>query len=470
MSRLKKILLGFGILIVVLAASFLLVVGPWPVYASTGYENAGYYEKALEDIQANVAESTLTEKPGTLRAGWASRIITPKIGTPMAGYSARPGDKASEGVRDELYVKALALDDGVDTVVLVGADMLIIPPNLAELVREKVAAKSPLTTNDLLFGASHTHCGPGAFGPGIAAKISAGTYDPAIPEFLATNFADAILEAYQKREPAKLAHGSVDAPDYIRNRTRDAGVDSELSFLVVEQEDQDRCYLTSYSAHPTNFGSRMMEFSAEYPGELMRHIERATKATALYLGGALGSMGPKAPDAPNASAKVEAMGQALAQLVLDNTQNLRFETNLDVASLSIPIGMPAKQMRPSSPGWRLSPILARIFGVPSEGWLQGARVGEILFVGVPFDFSGETSADWKAWAATKDYDLWTTSFASTYCGYLSPDKYYTKLEDDGRLDYEIGLMNWFGPDTEAYYTSLLHHMADAMDSAPKEAA
>ena len=136
--------------------------------------------------------------------------------------------------------------------------MLIIPPNIADMVRERVAASTPLDANDIYFTATHTHCGPGAFGPGFAAKISGGTYDPAIPELLVEAFSTAILGAYTRLAPAKLAHGVIDAEGLIRNRTRQAPVDPNLNFLVVEQDDGDRCYMTRFSGHPTIFGGSML--------------------------------------------------------------------------------------------------------------------------------------------------------------------------------------------------------------------
>ncbi len=96
-----------------------------------------------------------------------------------------------------------------------------------------------------------------------------------------------------------------------------------------------------------------------------------------------------------------------------------------------------------------------------EGWIQGVRVGDVFFVALPFDFSGEISAEWKDWAADQGYDLWTTSFNSAYCGYLSPDEYY--LEEP--LNYETGLMSWFGPENEAYFTALFQHLFRLMTDA-----
>lgn len=457
MSRKKKIIISLLAVPVILAALFVLIVGPWPTYSDSRYQSQAYYRDALADIAKHAATSELTSSPGALQAGWAKRKITPEPGVPLGGYSGRKNGKKSTGVRDDLYVRALALSDGRDTVILVGSDMLIIPPNLSEAVRERCAAEAGLTGDQILFNASHTHCGPGGFMPGMISAMSGGEYDPVFIDFLVASFADAIVEAQKRLEPASLASGSVTAPQFIRNRARDgAPVDPELSFLLAKQDDGDICYLVSYSAHPTNFSDDMMEFSAEYPGELMRFIERETSQDAQYLGGAVGSMGPRAPEAPTASERVVAMGQGLAGLILAQDDNLTFSNHLDIASAGVPIGMPPFQLRPAenTTEWRLSPLLTDFLGLERKGWIHGVRVGNLFFVGMPFDFSGESSIEWKAWAETQGLDLWTLSFCSTYCGYFTPDKYYL----DKPLGYETGIMSWFGPNVEAYFTELFHEM------------
>ncbi len=482
MRIMKRILLVIFLLVVILAAAIVAFVGPWPTYASSNFETADYYHEALRAIDAGALQNDFAATPDRLRAGWARRDITPKPGTPMGGYGARfkitpsnlllnkyEDDQNATGVHDPLFVKALALSDGKDTAVIVGADMLIIPPNLAMLVREKVAAQTPLTEQDILFGASHTHCGPGGFGPGLAARITGGKYDPELVEMLAARFSEAIVEAYASMQPARYAHDSVDAPQFIRNRARDAGVDSELSYLALERDDGKKCFLVSFSAHPTNYGDDMLEFSAEYPGALMRTLEAESGAEVVYLGGALGSMGPRAPEAPTREQRVEAMGAGLARLLLADAAQLapeNYTETADVASLGTALGMPPVQMRPLSTKWRLSPFVTKLLGNPPDGWIQGVRVGSVYFFGVPFDLSGELSAEWKEWARQMGIDLWASGFCAAYCGYLSPDKYYN-VEP---LEYETGFMSWFGPNAEAYFTALLRRTIAALTPASPEAA
>jgi hypothetical protein len=361
----------------------------------------------------------------------------------------------------------VAFSDGEDPAVVVGADMLLVPPNIVKPVRAEVAKATPLTPNNLFFTASHTHDGPGGLAPGMVANTSFGRYDPKVPALIARAFTKAILDAYRSLEPAKMAHDGVNAEQFIRNRTRKAPVDPELSYLVVEKDNGKRCYLVSFSAHPTILGDDNMQFSAEYPGYLQRAIEKTTGATCVYLGGAVGSMGPQPPEAPDAFAKCQAMGESLANLVLEHTANLRWETNADVVSIGIAFDLPQAQVRLFSPRWRLSPLFGSLVGLTGKGWMTAVRVGDVLFVNTPGDFSGEISAEWKKWAANKGYDLWASGFSGEYAGYISPDQYYDEVTNaKGRTEYETGLMSWTGPHQEAFFTALKDRMIDALGKVP----
>ncbi len=457
----KKILIGFVAFMVLLAGLFVVFIGPWPTY-SAGFEGAGYFKNTMARLDQAAQSVKPQDNPGPLKVGWGTALITPPIGTPLAGYSARMS-KPSTGVNDELHVKAIAISDGTDTAVLIGADMLLIPPNIAEPVREQVARETPLKAGNLFFTASHTHDGVGAFAPGLVAEFSFGKYNPAIPPMLISAFTKAIVEAYNAMEPAKLAHGAIDAPQFIRNRARDAGVDPVLNWLLAEKANGKRCFVTRYSAHPTILDDDNMLFSAEYPGYLQSAIEKATGATAIFLGGAVGSMSPRAPEAADPIGRCEAMGQGLAQLVLEAAQNPVFVERADVASIGIPIDLPPFQMRPLSTKWRLSPLARRLVGLRATGWMTAVRVGNIVFVNAPGDFSGEIAVTWRQMAANKGLDLWASGFSGEYAGYISPDRYYLDVRDKhGNPQYETAIMSWFGPHLEGYLTTLMARMVDSL--------
>ena len=462
MTRTRKILLISACLLGAIVVCCVVLVGPWPTYGS-GFKDKPYYVNAVVAIDQHTQRvSHGHDAIGRFRAGWAARSITPPKGTPLAGYGGRRG-RPSTGTHDKIYVKALAGSDNTDTAVLVGSDLLIVPENVADRVRVRVSQQTSLTANEILFNASHNHSGPGAFAPGLASKLFNGPYDATIPAMLCTAFTEAIVEAYQSMSLARLAHGSVDVPQYIQNRTRKEGpVDSELSYLLIEQDRGQRCYLVSYSAHPTVLGSDSMQFTGEYPGFLMRRITEKTGAEAIYLGGAVGSMSHRAPQGETPLARCESMGTALADRVLTEARHeSRFRDRVDVASMGIPISLPPFQLRLSE-HWRVSTFLPPILGIDADGWMHALRIGDMAFIGTPADYCGEISVKLKSWAEDRSVDLWVLSFNGDYVGYISPDKYYSDVDEHGGLGYEGGTMSWIGPDQEAFTVALIKRMVNAL--------
>ena len=77
----------------------------------------------------------------------------------MAGYGARK--KQSKGVRQDLYVKALALEDQTGkTAVLITLDRVEIGREQAGVIAERCQKQFGLTRDRLVLNVSHTHSGP----------------------------------------------------------------------------------------------------------------------------------------------------------------------------------------------------------------------------------------------------------------------------------------------------------------------
>src|SRR5436305_11605326 len=103
---------------------------------------------------------------GQWRAGTAKVAITPTESIWMAGYAART--KPSAGVQTELYLKALALDDGGGRPsVLVTSDLVGLRRQVADRIAERCEKQYGLTRDRLVINSSHTHSGPttGDFSP-----------------------------------------------------------------------------------------------------------------------------------------------------------------------------------------------------------------------------------------------------------------------------------------------------------------
>lgn len=93
------------------------------------------------------------------KAGLGKVVITPREPIMMGGYASR--DHPSEGVRQDLHAKALALEDESGRrVVIVTLDLSGIPKDVADPIVAQAASAYGLRRDQLMLNASHTHSGP----------------------------------------------------------------------------------------------------------------------------------------------------------------------------------------------------------------------------------------------------------------------------------------------------------------------
>lgn len=74
-----------------------------------------------------------------LKGGCSKVNITPPLGIPLIGSYGKPSDD----ILDELYAKALVLNDGSTTIAIVSADLLYSPLEeitnpVREIIKEKI--------------------------------------------------------------------------------------------------------------------------------------------------------------------------------------------------------------------------------------------------------------------------------------------------------------------------------------------
>src|SRR5579859_1899721 len=138
------------------------------------YLREKYYADTVAQLQAATATNSIVQ--GELAAGFGRAVLTPKINAPqdnaikgefrslpLAGYGNRHG-KPAQGVHDDLYVKAVALRVGDRLAVMVGADALIIPPEVTDEVTRRLGQELKLSREQLYLSATHTHSGLGGWG------------------------------------------------------------------------------------------------------------------------------------------------------------------------------------------------------------------------------------------------------------------------------------------------------------------
>jgi neutral ceramidase len=255
------------------------------------------------------------EMPAAFRAGFGKREITPPPGLPMWGYGARH-DKLAEGALDPLWAKAVVIHAGNAKLALVGLDLGRGPtPAMMEKIRRTIAEKGHIEY--VLISGSHTHHGPvieltdrPGFGKGKFDKAVA--YGKKLPDLIIA----AILDADRAAVPCQLGIATRNV-DLNRNRHTKHQPKPTDPMLAVLRFDDARgkpiAVLVNFAAHPTMTDTKILKYSADYPGFMQRRVEEALKTNCLFMQGAAGDMSVNS--GPHSGPK--AYGEYLGDLVVE---------------------------------------------------------------------------------------------------------------------------------------------------------
>ena len=159
-------------------------------------------------INAHVSEN----QPYKLYAGWSTKSITPDQPVALNGQAAT---RISREIKDPITCTALAIEtrDGnksIETAILVSVDVIGIPDILLDKVKSLVGKKLPdFDVNKMVLNATHTHTAPVLYhNPDWPYDIPEDVLQPAqYLEFASRQIADAVVEAWNSRQPAGMSWG-----------------------------------------------------------------------------------------------------------------------------------------------------------------------------------------------------------------------------------------------------------------------
>ena len=214
---------------------------------------------------------------GELKGGVAEVNITPPIGNSLCGFGNRKGP--AESVYDDLFARALVLDDGRTRLAIVTSDLISFAPDLVRRIRDLVERVAGVPGEGLLLNGSHSHSGPT-----VMSFRSMGSRDVAYEDVLCRQVAGAVRMAADRVEPVSLSAGRAPVRIAHNRRARRSGrmtighnpAGAEAPWVDVLRVDARSgptlglLYVTA--AHPVNL--RGLAFSAEFPGYAARTIRR----------------------------------------------------------------------------------------------------------------------------------------------------------------------------------------------------
>src|ERR1051326_740026 len=225
--------------------------------------------------------STLAAEPAVLRVG-ASRVpITPpaNAGLPMSGYAGRT--QGFRAIHDDIYVRAIVLDDGSTQAALVTWELLFVPDAVWEDVSRRVSSEIGIRPEYLLLSAVHDHGAPtigGTQAPAGTVAYTKSVEDAAV---------EAIRRAKQQLQPARFGIGTGTA--YVNVNRREFGASrgwwlghneegpSDKTVTVLRFDDASGKPIAmwiNYPVHAVIMGPENLQITGDLAGATSRFVEQ----------------------------------------------------------------------------------------------------------------------------------------------------------------------------------------------------
>lgn len=236
-----------------------------------------------------------------MNAGFARQDITPPLGTTMMGFGGRDMEHGCTGVHDPIHTRALYLESGGETALIMGYDLCFLGRADADRFKGAIGRVMDIAPRQIFLNTSHNHVGPKA-GTWYSAGYEADDRDYLMQ--LETATVNAALAARENARPATMRAGVTASslpvnrrkrmPDgSIENRPNPAGraYDKLPIVLFEDKAGQPVCLLFSISCHPSMISG--WDISAEYPGAAMDRLDaHFSKTCSLFLQGVGGDAKP----------------------------------------------------------------------------------------------------------------------------------------------------------------------------------
>ena len=299
------------------------------------------------------AALTVQAQPGW-KAGCARVCITPQEPVWMAGYAFR--DHPSEGVRQDIWAKALALEDSLGRVgVIVTMDLLSIPGDFSDDLRNDLSQKLGLSREQIILNVSHTHSGP-VIGRALRYIYPMEEKDwervDGYTRFLKDRLLKLVGDALQDLEPVRLATGNGIARFATNRRNNNAATltpmmerkgPHDYSVPVLQIKDTSgrmKTVLFAYACHNTVLSDYLI--GGDYAGYAQEQLEKDHPGvTALFCQGAGADQNPLPRRKPSYAVQFgKELAAAVEQALEDGMMEQRPLLEMRYQEVELPLTSP----------------------------------------------------------------------------------------------------------------------------------
>jgi hypothetical protein len=242
----------------------------------------------LAVLAAFAAAPARAPRGAILQAGFAKRVITPKLGAGPVYLAGFDQNRVATGVHDDLFARAVAVSDGTSTVALVAVDLIGLSLDESGRMREALALRAPAAR--LVVASTHNHEGPDTMGLWGPAADKSGT-DRMYLAFVRQQVVEAAAEAVAGMTPARLILAKGRTPDLIEDGRLPKVLDDEIRVAqFVDQGGRALGTLVNWSNHPEALGGKNTLVTADFPHFLAARMESSLGGSCVFTVGAIGGL------------------------------------------------------------------------------------------------------------------------------------------------------------------------------------
>ncbi len=244
-----------------------------------------------------------------LRCGFYEKEITPPLGCDIPGYGMK---RTATGVKSKLYVKAAAIEQNDNCVILITIDTIRTHKKVHDVAVEIISKMTGVTTDRIMVHSTHIHTG-GPIGyntakyPNPYVKV-----DEEYTDMLCRLVGDCGVLAYQrlKASTAKIARGNLEGVSFLRNYYMKDGsirtnpgfqnpdidrpfgkLDTELPVMFfLDEEGNPKGALVNFALHHDCVAGK--EYCSDYSGVLAEDLkaEFGNDFITVFINGTCGNI------------------------------------------------------------------------------------------------------------------------------------------------------------------------------------
>lgn len=229
----------------------------------------------------------------SFKAGAGSVKITPSANVPLAGFA--PGRFAT-GIHDDLYARCLILEcPSGKNLAFVSLDLLALLRYDVLMIKKELRSKNIIDPDSVFIFSTHQHSSPDTIGIwGKSAILLPPLAASGRDEKYLTEVRDKIIQLIktvkQNLKEAEIYVAQTSGRGLSKNIHIKNELDETITAVFVRNKYGSIATLVNFGCHPEALSRQNTIITADFPGYLVKELERKLGGTAMFANGLLGGM------------------------------------------------------------------------------------------------------------------------------------------------------------------------------------